>query len=150
MNLKKLFMLMLLIVTILSSFILISGRIHYENNNLEPEVKNQIIENITPRESFDLIQINKDNPKFVIIDIRTTDEFSGKRIENAINIDYKSDTFRDKLNKLDKNKIYLIYCRSGRRSGSALKIMNEFSFKEAYNMVGGINQWKNEGFPTIQ
>ena len=108
------------------------------------------IEDITPQEAFALIQNNQNNPDFVIIDVRTPAEFAGEHIENATNIDFYSEAFRDELNKLDKNKTYLIYCRSGGRSGSALDIMAELNFKEAYNMLGGINLWKTEGFPTVK
>jgi len=108
------------------------------------------IEDITPQEAFTLIQKNQDNPDFVIIDVRTPEEFDAERIENATNIDFYSEAFRDMLNNLDKNKTYLIYCRSGGRSGSALDIMAELNFKEVYNILGGINLWKTEGLPTIK
>ena len=108
------------------------------------------IEDITPQEAFTLIQNNQNNPDFVIIDVRTQGEFDGEHIENATNIDFYSEAFRDELNKLDKNKTYLIYCRVGGRSRSALDIMAELNFKEAYNLSGGINLWKTEGFPTIK
>ncbi|MEE9398880.1 MAG: rhodanese-like domain-containing protein [Dehalococcoidales bacterium] len=110
----------------------------------------QITKDITPQEAFALIQENQTNPNFAIIDVRTPEEFAGGHIENAINIDYYSDTFRGELNQLDRNNTYLIYCRSGGRSGSALAIMKELNFKEVYNMTGGITQWKVEGLPTIQ
>jgi len=108
------------------------------------------IEDITPQEAFTLIQNNQNNPDFVIIDVRTRAEFVEEHIENATNIDFYSEAFRDMLNNLDKNKTYLIYCRSGARSGSALDIMAELNFREAYNILGGINQWKAEGFPTVK
>ena len=108
------------------------------------------IEDITPQEAFTLIQNNQNNPDFVIIDVRTRAEFVEEYIENAINIDFYSEAFRDMLNNLDKNKTYLIYCRSGGRSGSALDIMAELNFREVYNILGGINQWKAEGFPTVK
>ena len=108
------------------------------------------IEDITPQEAFTLIQNNQNNPDFVIIDVRTLAEFAGEHIENATNIDFYSEAFRDMLNNLDKNKTYLIYCRSGGRSGSALDIMAELNFREVYNILGGINQWKAEGFPTVK
>jgi len=108
------------------------------------------IEDITPQEAFSLIQDNMNNPDFVIIDVRTREEFSAERIENVTNIDFYSETFRDMLNNLDKNKKYLIYCRSGARSGSALDIMAELNFNEVYNISGGIVQWKSEGFPTVK
>ena len=108
------------------------------------------IEDITPQEAFTLIQNNQDNPDFVIIDVRTPEEFGAEHIENATNINFYSETFRDMLNNLDKNKTYLIYCAVGGRSGSALDIMAELNFKEAYNILGGINQWKAEEFPTVE
>jgi len=71
-------------------------------------------------------------------------------LQNAINLDYYSETFRNELNQLDKNKTYLIYCRSGSRSGRALDIMTELNFREVYNMLGGIIDWKADGLPTIK
>ena len=112
------------------------------------ETPTQIIEDITPQEAFTLIQENQGNPDFVIIDVRTPEEFAEEHIENAINIDFYSETFRDELNKLDRNKTYLVYCRSGRRSGNALNIMKELNFREVYNISGGIIEWKAKGFPT--
>ena len=108
------------------------------------------IEDITPQEAFTLIQNNQNNPDFVIIDVRTPAEFDGEHIENATNINFYSETFRDTLNDLDKNKTYLVYCAVGGRSGSALDIMAELNFKEAYNILGGINQWKAEGLSTVK
>jgi len=110
----------------------------------------QIIENIPPQEALNLIQENQDNAAFVIIDVRTPEEFTVEHIENAINIDFNSENFGDELNKLDKDKTYLIYCRSGNRSGKALEIMEELDFREVYNMSSGIIEWKAEGLPTIK
>jgi len=82
--------------------------------------------------------------------VRTREEFTEEYIENATNIDFYSETFRDTLNNLDKNKTYLIYCQVGGRSGSALDIMAELNFKDVYNILGGTNQWKAEGLPTVK
>ncbi len=129
--------------------LLTSGCIQTENNTAQSETQIQIIENITPEEAYILIQENKYNPNFVILDVRTP-EFLGEYIENAANLDYYSDTFRNDLNKLDKNKTYLIYCRSGRRSENALNIMKDLDFREVYNMLGGIIKWKSEGSATTK
>ena len=112
--------------------------------------KTQIIENITPKEAYTLILTNKDNPDFVILDVRTPGEFANGHIKNALNLDYYSETFKDDLNSLDKNKTYLIYCRSGRRSGKVLDMMKELNFSGVYNMLGGITQWKTEGLSTTK
>lgn len=130
--------------------LLASGCIQTENNTAQSETKIQIIESITPEEAYILIQENKDNPNFVILDVRTPEEFLGEYIENAVNLDYYSDTFRNDLDKLDKNRTYLIYCKSGRRSENALNIMKEQDFREVYNMLGGIIEWKSKGLPTTK
>ena len=114
------------------------------------ETPTQIIENITPQEAFTLIQDNESNSDFVTIDVRTPEEFAAGHLENVITIDFYSETFQDELNLLDKSKPYLIYCRSGNRSGQALAIMEELNFREVYNMSGGIIKWKAEGLPTTE
>ena len=114
------------------------------------KVPTQIIEDTTPQEAFTLIQENQNNPEFVIIDVRTPNEFAEGHIENAVNIDYYSETFRDDVNKLDKDKTYLIYCQSGNRSRSALEVIKELNFGEAYHLSAGITGWKAEGLPTVK
>ncbi|MDO8687962.1 MAG: rhodanese-like domain-containing protein [Dehalococcoidales bacterium] len=109
-----------------------------------------IIENITTQAANTLIQENKSNADFVILDVRTPEEFADGHIENAVNIDFYLATFRDELDRLDKNKTYLVYCRSGSRSFSAAKIMETLKFKKIYNMLDGIIGWRAEGLPTIK
>jgi len=149
MNPKNL-MISLFLGALIIGVLLASGCIQTETNTTKSETQIQIIENITPEEAYILIQENKDNSNFVILDVRTPEEFLGEYIENAVNLDYYSDTFRNDLDKLDKNKTYLIYCRSGRRSENALNIMKELDFREVYNMLGGIIKWKSEGLPTTK
>jgi len=111
---------------------------------------NQIFEDIGVQESFELIQRNQMNQDFIIIDIRTPEEFNEGHIENAVNIDFYSETFKEDLDKLDKNKTYFIYCRSGNRSGRAMPIMKELGFKEVYNLSVGIKEWIAEGLPVVK
>jgi len=109
----------------------------------------QMIKDITPKEALALIQANKGNPNFIIIDVRTPREYRAEHIKGAINIDYYSEAFKTKIANLDKTKTYLIYCKSGHRSGLTLKLMQELGFSRVYNMIGGIIQWKDEGYPTV-
>ena len=110
----------------------------------------RIIEDVTSEEAFTLIQNNQDNPDFVILDVRTPQEVAGGYIAGAINLDFYSETFRDELNRLDKDQTYLIYCRSGNRSGNALKMMTELGFREVYNISDGIIGWQAAGLPTVK
>ena len=114
---KKNLVILVLSVALILGLTSVTGCSRSENDTATLETQTQIIKNITPEEAFTLIENNVDNPNFVIIDVRTTKEFAEERIENSINLDYYADTFKDELNKLDKNKTYLVYCRSGRRSG---------------------------------
>ena len=105
---------------------------------------------ISVTDAFDLIQINQGNSDFVILDVRTPDEFNAGHINDAVNINYESADFSSQVSKLDKNKTYLVYCRSGNRSRSASAVLVSLGFKNVYNMLSGINQWEAEGFPVIK
>lgn len=74
----------------------------------------------------------------VILDVRTSKEFSGGAIEGAININI--DDLRANLEKLDKNKMYAIYCQVGLRGYLANRIMRNNGFR-AVNLNGGYNLW---------
>jgi rhodanese-related sulfurtransferase len=105
---------------------------------------------ISTRDAFILIQNNQDNPDFIIIDVRTAGEFAGGHIANAVNIDYYSPDFKSNLDKLDRNKEYLIYCRTGIRGAAAIKIMIELGFTRRYNLSGGIVQWVDDGYSILE
>ncbi|MGR7813525.1 rhodanese-like domain-containing protein [Lacinutrix undariae] len=81
----------------------------------------------------------------VVLDVRTPAEVAEGIIPNAITIDiYKGDAFIEDIEALDKTKNYFVYCRSGARSGQACSIMNQLGIENAYNLVGGILNWKGE------
>lgn len=88
------------------------------------------------------------SPNAVIVDVRTDGEVAQGVIENAIQIDFNQPNFELNLDKLDKNKPTFVYCASGGRSGSASKILVEKGFKQVYNLSGGINAWRAEGYLT--
>ena len=53
----------------------------------------------------------------ITLDVRTPSEFQSGHLVNAVNIDFEGQNFEGEVNKLDKDKTYAVYCRSGRRSG---------------------------------
>lgn len=105
---------------------------------------------VTPSTAYSLIQENEGNADFVIMDVRTPEEYAGEHIAGSILLDFNADDFKNELGKLDKSKTYLIYCRSDNRSGKAANIMLDLGFIEVYDIDGGINQWKAEGYPTVK
>lgn len=78
---------------------------------------------------------------FVLIDVRTPAEFSGGHLPGAELIDMYSPDFSQKIQALDRQKKYLIYCRSGARSKAALGFMDQLGFSEAYDLDRGILAW---------
>jgi len=89
------------------------------------------------------------NEKGILIDVRTPAEFSKERIAGAMNIDVQSDDFGSKISKLDKNKTYFIYCKSGRRSQLASTTMKQSGFLKVFELKGGIEAWKTEQMMVI-
>ena len=104
---------------------------------------------ISASNAYNLIQQNLNNPDFIILDVRTTDEFNSGHIAGAINIDYYSSNFQADIGKLDKNKKYLVYCRTGIRGAAATQIMIGLGFADVQNMAGGIIEWIQGGYPTV-
>lgn len=95
-------------------------------------------DNVSGAEFENLIKETKDA---VLIDVRTSGEFISGHIPNALNYDMMSGAFQKKLASLDKNKTYLVYCRSGSRSGQAAKILSTNGFTKIYNLSGGVGAW---------
>lgn len=83
----------------------------------------------------------------VVLDVRRSDEFEHAHLPNAINLDWlNKDAFEHGISKLPKDRVYYVYCRSGRRSSEAATFMQEKGFR-VVDMKGGINAWKKDGLP---
>ena len=83
--------------------------------------------------------------KATIIDVRTPGEVSQGYIKGAtVFADVYDPSFKTRIAQLDKNKAYIVYCRSGSRSSSASEYMVSQGFMKVYNLQGGISSWKGE------
>lgn len=100
------------------------------------------MKNVTPIEAKKIIDVSNDN--FIILDVRTPEEFFEYHLDNAINLDFYSDEFAAELERLDKSKIYLVYCRTGYRSAIAGVNMKKLGI-DVINMEGGIMLWSMQG-----
>jgi rhodanese-related sulfurtransferase len=81
----------------------------------------------------------------VVIDVRTPGEIAESYIKGAdLFINYNGNDFEKQINALDKNKKYIMYCRSGGRSSGAADYMVKNGFKEVYNLAGGISNYSGE------
>lgn len=104
-------------------------------------------QNLPLKEFAHWVNLAKSNSSFVILDVRTPEEFEAGFIERAVNLDFYSKDIEEKISRLDKNKIYLLYCRSGNRSGKFLNFMQQAGISKAYHLVGGFNEWQFNGYP---
>lgn len=86
-------------------------------------------------------QILTETKDAVLIDVRTSGEYRQGAIKGALNIDIMSADFRNKIAGFDPLKTYLVYCRSGSRSGQACNYMAGLGFKNVYNLSGGIGSY---------
>jgi rhodanese-related sulfurtransferase len=103
---------------------------------------------VRPREALELIHHNNESSTFVILDVRTPEEFRSGYIEGALNMDYYSPGFQVELSKLERTKTYLIYCRTGSRTEGTLTLMREQQFRQVYVLEGGITAWRAAGLPV--
>ena len=108
-------------------------------------INNDSINEIDSDELTEFLQIND----AILVDVRRDDEYINGHIENSINIDYMSDEFVDKTERLDKNMPIILYCRSGRRSYLSAIKLSENGFKEVYNLEGGILSWIEIGNEVV-
>ena len=75
----------------------------------------------------------------VVLDVRTPQEHGRGNIENSVNINV--DELRERINELDKDQTYVIYCQVGLRGYLANRILRNNGFNNVVNLQGGYNLW---------
>ena len=98
----------------------------------------------------DLIAQYANDENAHIIDVRTPEEFHAGHIKGAKVIDFYNKGFIDHLKSLDKDDTYLLYCRSGNRSGQTLRLMGQLGFTSVYDMKGGMKAWTKAQYPVVK
>ena len=88
-------------------------------------------DNINLKKALDLMS---KSTNLFLLDVRTPEEYIGGSAPNSINIDVLNTDFKSKIDLLDKNKEYIVYCRSGNRSAIASSIMATNGFLHVYNL----------------
>ena len=108
---------------------------------------NAAIRDIDVQEAANLL---KQDATVVVLDIRTPQEFQQGHIAGAENVDFRGPEFREKIERLDRDKPYLVHCASGGRSTRSLSVFEELQFKQMYHLEAGINGWIAAGQPVKQ
>ncbi len=95
--------------------------------------------NISAAQAAEMLQ---NDSNIVLLDVRTAGESAQGFIKGTKNFaDIMGGDFAAKVGSLDKTKTYIVYCRSGNRSGSACGFMDQQGFTKLYNLSGGISAW---------
>ena len=90
------------------------------------------------------------DPKVVVLDVRTAEEFADGHIQGAINLDIRGGKFAETLAGLDKTKTYLVHCAVGGRSAKACGQMDGLKFEKVLNLSGGITAWEAAGHKPVK
>ncbi len=99
--------------------------------------------NITVEQARKILDERGSRPDFIVLDVRTQDEFAAGHLPRAVNIDILAADFETRLRALDPEKTYLVYCRSGNRSARAVQTMQRMGFRSIYHMWEGTLGWQS-------
>ncbi|MEG6506169.1 rhodanese-like domain-containing protein [Nitratidesulfovibrio sp. 1201_IL3209] len=102
---------------------------------------------VTPEEAYAIIRQRQNDETFMVLDVRTPAEYAEGHVQGARNIDFTSPEFRDRVRSLNRNRTYLVYCRSGNRSGKALEVFRDLGFTSVLHMNGGTLAWNAANLP---
>ena len=89
------------------------------------------------------IAIMESESDYIILDVRTTEEFADKHIPDAINIPNETIGTEDIPELPDKDQLILVYCRSGNRSKQASEKLVRLGYTNIVEF-GGINDWPGD------
>ena len=85
-----------------------------------------------------------------LIDLRTAEEIAAGYIDGAAQLDFYAADFEQRLESLPREGHYLIYCNSGNRSGTALRLMKDLGFEQVTELDGGIQAWISSQQPLTR
>lgn len=98
-----------------------------------------------PVQKFEELTVS--DPNTIILDVRTPEEFADGHLKGALLTDFQNQDFKNEIDKLDKSKTYLVYCKAGTRQQLAAEHMKSIGFENIYLLEGGFTAWQQEGKP---
>lgn len=92
----------------------------------------------------------KQTPSYIVLDVRTPEEYGNGHLDGATNIDFRNPNFTSNTKVINKNKAVFVYCLSGGRSSAAAKVLADEGFKNVYELKGGMTKWLAANKPTVK
>lgn len=111
---------------------------------LSPQTHADFLASWEPKEAQEKIQ----NQDFIIIDVRSPEEFAGGHLPNAINLPHNAIQGDDPRFTTWKNQNVLLYCRSGRRAAMAEETLSGLGFDHLYHLNGDFIGWEAANMPV--
>ena len=104
---------------------------------------------VTPVTVKQAVERMEKSSEIIVVDIRTPEEFAKGHLRKAINFNMNDEGFAKQLAKLDREKTYLMHCRSGGRSTASLPVWNRLGFKNVLHLSSGTLGWAKAGQPLV-
>ena len=104
---------------------------------------------LSPEQARQLIEDNRDNENFIIVDLRASVEFDQGHIEGARSIHYYAVNFNRIVSQLNRDATILLYCQRGRQSPLAFRALEKLRFTDVFILDGGVVAWTEAGFPLV-
>ena len=82
---------------------------------------------------------------YILVDVRTIEEYESGHIQDAINFDFYSGSFQKEILSLDKSSSIILYCRTQNRSTKTANYLKDNGYKEITVLEGGITSWVKNG-----
>ena len=82
---------------------------------------------------------------YILVDVRTIEEYESGHIQDAIHFDFYSELFQKEILSIDKSSSIVLYCRTQNRSAKTANYLKENGYKEIAVLEGGISTWIKNG-----
>ena len=105
----------------------------------------QIFESNEINEISDIQFTEIQDTDYILVDVRTTEEYESGHIQDAVNFDFYSESFQNDILILDKSSSIILYCRTQNRSTKTANYLKENGYKEITVLEGGITSWVKNG-----
>ena len=106
------------------------------------DLMNDSCKHMTPEEFY--LGINS-SVLPLLIDVRTGEEFSRERIPGALNVETRAG-LELMADSLDPDRPLFLYCENDQRSPVACHVLCDRSFRNVYNLKGGLVEWRKSTF----
>ena len=105
----------------------------------------QIFESTEINEISDAQFTEIQDSDYILVDVRTAEEYESGHIQDAVNFDFYSESFQNDILTLDKSSSIILYCRTQNRSTKTANYLKENGYKQITVIVGGITSWVKNG-----